>query len=213
MASKSKQLPLLRLLPPRAAVIYKYSRYRVSFLRLSAVCEQLLRPFVRPPANIYLSSQISFSAYFGCCFAELVSARGSCDVQYGDNSKTIFDHIGKVFMATSVCGGGVWKLLGLCTLCASVCALLSRLCECSAGLFVSFNKRGCALPTCTFSTQLNGPCKIIKCPFTVAGTQQWGQRQRGLLEGGMVPQAVGGLAFKWCTWDERCHEFKNRPTK
>lgn len=56
--------------------------------------------------------------------------------------------------------------------CVSVCALLSRLCECSARLFVSYHKRGCALPTCTFSTQLNGPCKIIKCPFTVAGTQQ-----------------------------------------
>lgn len=37
MASKSEQLPLLLLLPPQAAVIYKYSRYRVSFLSVEII--------------------------------------------------------------------------------------------------------------------------------------------------------------------------------
>lgn len=66
-----------------------------------------------------------------------------------------------------------WQQLCLevCENC-TVCAFLSRPCEFSTRLFVSYDKRGCALGTCTFSTQLNGPCKIIKCPFTVAGTQQ-----------------------------------------
>lgn len=156
----------------------------------STVCERLLWSSLRPPANTLIYFWVFFCLFCRlfrpadqqhghertgllsrhvCWVVTLSDSTGRCrDVQYSENFETVFE---AKFSWQQMC-------LEVCENCwvgarfVSVCALLSRLCECSARLFVSYHKRGCALPTCTFSTQLNGPCKIIKCPFTVAGTQQ-----------------------------------------
>lgn len=163
IANKSEQLPLL-LLPHWAAVICKRSPYRVSFLSADIISRMWAAALV--VCQTFAKHLHFFSCYSGkqiCCAA--ISSL-CCPLLW--KKKKPKKHLWPLRQKFN---NGVWspiKPVGTWKLCVCVC----RLCECSAGLFVSSNEQGCALPTCTFSTQLNGPRKIIKCLFTVAGTQQ-----------------------------------------
>lgn len=108
----------------------------------STVCERLLWSSLGPPANTLISFWVFFCLFCRlvrpadqqrghertgllsrhvCWVVTLSDSTGRCrDVQYRENFKTVFDHRGKVFMATNV-SGSVWKLLGRCTLCVCVC--------------------------------------------------------------------------------------------
>lgn len=54
-------------------------------------------------------------------------------------------------------------MLHVCILPAPIpeCIPLRIVCECRAEPFVSYDKWSCALQTCTFSTQLNGPLRSL----------------------------------------------------